>query len=75
MEDALGQEPIFCIVAMRSPVHNGYREVSPGLKPGRGVTLTTHPHLVPRSRMSRSYILSPQSALVACSGTALALQR
>jgi hypothetical protein len=28
--------------------------LSPGLKRGRGVTLTTHPHLVPRS-MSRSY--------------------
>jgi hypothetical protein len=27
----------------------------PRLKRGRGVTLTTHPHLVPRSRMSRSY--------------------
>jgi hypothetical protein len=30
----------------------------PGLKRGRGVTLTTHPHLVPRSRMSRSYNFS-----------------
>jgi hypothetical protein len=25
--------------------------LSPGLKCGRGVTLTSHPHLVPRSRM------------------------
>jgi hypothetical protein len=31
----------------------------PGAKRGRGVTLTTHPHLVPRSRMSRGYISSP----------------
>jgi hypothetical protein len=31
----------------------------PGVKRGRGVTLTTHPHLVPRSRMSRSYTSSP----------------
>jgi hypothetical protein len=30
-----------------------------GVKRGRGVTLTTHPHLVPRSWMSRSYISSP----------------
>jgi hypothetical protein len=30
-----------------------------GVKRGRGVTLTTHPYLVPRSRMSRSYIFSP----------------
>jgi hypothetical protein len=30
----------------------------PGAKRGRGVTLTTNPHLVPRSRMSRSYISS-----------------
>jgi hypothetical protein len=31
---------------------------SPGLKSGRGVRLTTHPHLVLRSRMCRSYISS-----------------
>jgi len=31
----------------------------PGAKRGRGVKLTTHPHLVPRSRMSRSYTSSP----------------
>jgi hypothetical protein len=35
--------------------------LSPGVKRSRGVTLTTHPHLVPRSRMSRSYISSPQA--------------
>jgi hypothetical protein len=29
--------------------------LSPGAKRGRGVTLTTYPHLVPRSRTSRSY--------------------
>jgi len=29
--------------------------LSPGLKRGRGVTLTTHNHIVPRSWMSRSY--------------------
>jgi hypothetical protein len=46
--------------------------LSPGVKRGRGVTLTTHPHLVPRSRMSRSYTSSSPSASVACSGTALA---
>jgi hypothetical protein len=27
----------------------------PGVKRGRAVTLTTHPHLVPKSGMSRSY--------------------
>jgi hypothetical protein len=32
--------------------------LSPGAKRGRGVTLTTHPHIVPRSRMSRSYASS-----------------
>jgi hypothetical protein len=31
----------------------------PGAKRGRGVTLTTHPHLMPRSRMSMSYTPSP----------------
>jgi hypothetical protein len=29
-----------------------------GVKRGHGVTLTTHPHLVPRSRMSGSYTIS-----------------
>ena len=29
-------------------LYNGYR-IFPGGKDGRGVTLTTHPHLVPRS--------------------------
>jgi hypothetical protein len=47
--------------------------LSPGLKRGQGMTLTTHPHLDPRSIMSRSYISSPPSAFVACSGTVLAV--
>jgi hypothetical protein len=39
-------------------LYNGYRGLlSPGVKRGRGVTLTSHPHLVPKSRMSRSYTL------------------
>jgi hypothetical protein len=37
--------------------------LSPGVKGGRCVTLTTHPHLVPRSRMSRSYTSSPPKRL------------
>jgi hypothetical protein len=37
--------------------------LSLGLKRGRGVTLTTHPHLVPRSRMSRIYTSSPSKRL------------
>jgi hypothetical protein len=37
------------------------------------VTLTTQPHLVLRSRMSRSCTPLPLSAFMACSGTALAL--
>jgi hypothetical protein len=31
----------------------------PGAKRGRAVTLTTHPHLVPKSRISRTYISYP----------------
>jgi hypothetical protein len=31
--------------------------LSQGVKRGRGVTLTTHPHLVPRSRINRSTTL------------------
>jgi hypothetical protein len=41
--------------------------LSPGVK---RVTLTTHPHLVPRIRMSRSYTSSTRSASMVCSGTA-----
>jgi hypothetical protein len=37
--------------------------LSPGVKRGRGVMLTTHPHLVPRSWMSRSYTSSPPKRL------------
>jgi hypothetical protein len=37
--------------------------LSPGVKRGRGVTLTTHPHLVPRSRMSMSYTSSAPKRL------------
>jgi hypothetical protein len=44
--------------------------LSPGVKRGRGVTLITHLHLVPRLRMSRSYTSCPPSAFVACTGTA-----
>jgi hypothetical protein len=47
--------------------------LSPGLKHGWGVTQTTHPHLVPSSRMSRSYTSSPPIARMACSGRAFAL--
>jgi hypothetical protein len=43
--------------------------LSLGVKRGRGVMLTTHPHLAPRLRMSRSYTSSPASASMACSGT------
>jgi hypothetical protein len=46
--------------------------LSPGVKRGRAVTPTTHPHLVPRSRMSRDILPLPPSAFMACSGTALA---
>jgi hypothetical protein len=37
--------------------------LSPKLKSGRGVTLTTHPHIVPKWRMCRSYISSPPKRL------------
>jgi predicted nucleic acid-binding Zn ribbon protein len=46
-----------------SLLYNGYRGVlSPGVKLGRGMTLTTHTRLVPRYRMSRSYTSSPPQA-------------
>jgi hypothetical protein len=37
--------------------------LSPGVKRGRVVTLTTHLYLVPRLRMSRSYTSSPPMCL------------
>jgi len=40
--------------------------LSPGLKRGWVVTLTTHSHLVPRSKTSRSCTSSPSSASMAC---------
>jgi hypothetical protein len=41
------------------PIHFVLGVLSPGVKRDRGVTLTTLPHLVPRSWMSRSYTSSP----------------
>jgi hypothetical protein len=42
----------------------------PGAKRSRSMKLTTHPHLVPRSRAT---LPLPPSATMACSGTALLL--
>jgi hypothetical protein len=39
------------------------RALPPGTKRSRGVTLTTHPHLMSRSRMSSSYTFSPSKRL------------
>jgi hypothetical protein len=46
-----GTHPASCTMGTGGPF--------PGAKRGRGVMLTTHPHLVPRSRVSRSYTSSP----------------
>jgi hypothetical protein len=48
----------------------GTSDPFPGVKLGQGVMLTTHAHLVPRSRMSRSYISSPSWHLHGGSGRA-----
>jgi hypothetical protein len=45
--------------------------LSPSLKLGLDVTVTTHPHLVPRSIMSRSYTPSLPSIFIAYCGTQL----
>jgi hypothetical protein len=42
------QPPVQCVTGV----------LFPGVKHGQGVTLTTHPHLLPWSRMSRSLISS-----------------
>jgi hypothetical protein len=44
----------------------------PGAKARPGRDADHSPHLVPRSKMSRSYTSSPPVAFMACSGTALA---
>jgi hypothetical protein len=44
------------------------RDPFPGVKCGPGLTLTTHPHLVLRSRMSRSYNSPPPYCLHAIAG-------
>jgi hypothetical protein len=46
-----GAHPASCTMGTGGPF--------PVAKRGWGVTLTTHPHIVPRSRMSRSYTSSP----------------
>jgi hypothetical protein len=51
----------------------GTAVLSPGVKRGRGVTLTTHPYPVPRLSMSMSYTSSPPCTSMACSWTALLL--
>jgi hypothetical protein len=51
-----GAHPASCTVGTGGPF--------PGAKRGRGVTLTTHPHLVPRSGMSLSYTSSPPKRLL-----------
>jgi hypothetical protein len=59
-----------------SLLYNGYQGggvLSPGIKHGRGMMLTTHSHLVPRSRWVGAISSLPPSAFMACSGTALAL--
>jgi hypothetical protein len=45
------------------PMDTGEWGTSPGVKRGRFMTLTTHPHLVPRSRMGRIYASSPPKHL------------
>jgi hypothetical protein len=47
--------------------------LSPGVKRGRGVMPTTHPYLVPRLIVSRSYTSSPPCASMTHSGTAFLL--
>jgi hypothetical protein len=51
------------LLSTQPPVQWILRVLSQGLKPGRGVRLTTHPHLVPMSRMSATYISSPPKQL------------
>jgi hypothetical protein len=65
----------FCVQTSSGAHPASYRMgsgvLSQGVKRGGGVTLTTHSHLLLRSRISRRYTFSPPSASMACSGAAL----
>jgi hypothetical protein len=50
-----GAHPASCTIDTGVP--------SPGVKSSRCVTLTAHPHVVQRSRMSKSYMSSPPKRL------------
>jgi hypothetical protein len=50
-----GAHPASCTMGTGGPF--------PGIKRGRGVMLTTHPYLVPRAWMSRSYTSCPPKRL------------
>jgi hypothetical protein len=58
--------PAFCTMGTEGPFPGGKA------RPGRDADHS--PHLVPRSRMSRSYTSFLPSAFVACSGTDLAFR-
>jgi hypothetical protein len=58
-----GAHPASCPMGTGGPFRRGKAW------PGRDADHS--PHLVPRSRMSRSYTSSPPSASIACSGTDL----
>jgi hypothetical protein len=62
----LGPPPASCTMGTGGPF--------PGAKSRPGHDADHSPHLVPRSRMSRSYTSSPPNVFVACSGTALAFK-
>jgi hypothetical protein len=55
VQTGFGAHPAPCTMGTGGPF--------PAAKHGRGVTLTTHPYLLPRSWMSRSYTSSPPKRL------------
>jgi hypothetical protein len=73
--DAKDFSSSLCVQTSSEANPASYPMVTAGPFPGglsvARVLLTTHPHLVPMSRMSRSYTSSPLSACMASSGTAL----
>jgi hypothetical protein len=56
VQTGFGAHPVSCTM--------GTGVLSAGVKRGRGLLLTAHPHLVPRSWMSRSYTSSPPCASI-----------
>jgi hypothetical protein len=68
---ALALVPTPALKPTQLPIQWAPGILSPWVKCGRGLTLSTHSHLVPSSRMNRNYPSSPPWSLLGGSVTGL----